>query len=60
MTAPPAKITKNLDALPIPDFSDYFRERDALLPDQAGVRIITAEDLRAVGRRRSIPAASAG
>ena len=60
MTAPPAKITKNLDALPIPDFSDYFRERDALLPDQAGVRIITAEDSRAVGGRRSIPAASAG
>ena len=46
MTAPPAKITKNLDALPIPDFSDYFRERDALLPDQADVRIITAEDSR--------------
>ena len=46
MTAPPAKITKNLDALPIPDFSDYFRERDALLPDQTDVRIITAEDSR--------------
>ena len=44
--APPAKITANLDALPFPDFSDYFRERDALLPMHAGQFIVTAEGSR--------------
>ncbi len=45
-TAPPGKVTTNLDALPLPDFSDFFRERDALLPGGAGNLIITAEDSR--------------
>ena len=27
--AEPARVTQNLDGLPLPDFSDYFRERDA-------------------------------
>ncbi|MBP5199589.1 MAG: RiPP maturation radical SAM C-methyltransferase [Schwartzia sp.] len=46
LAAPPAKVTQNLDALPLPDFSDFFRERDALMPKDAGNLIITAEDSR--------------
>ncbi|MBQ9376547.1 MAG: RiPP maturation radical SAM C-methyltransferase, partial [Schwartzia sp.] len=46
MTAPPAGVTRDLDGLPLPDFSDYYRERDALLPDGAGLLIITTEDSR--------------
>ncbi len=42
----PGRITVNLDALPFPDFSDYFRERDALLPEHAGRFIVTAEGSR--------------
>ena len=38
----PARVTQNLDGLPLPDFSDYFRERDALL-----VRFIPLSDLGA-------------
>ena len=45
-TAPPAKVTQDLDRLPLPDFSDYYRERDALLPHDAGHLIVTAEDSR--------------
>ena len=29
----PAPITTDLDHLPIPDFSDYYKERDMLFPD---------------------------
>ncbi len=46
ITAPPGKVTTDLDALPLPDFSDFFRERDALLPREAGNLIITVEDSR--------------
>ena len=45
-TAAPAKITTNLDALPLPDFGDYFRERDALLPGHAGDYVVTVEGSR--------------
>ena len=44
--AEPARVTQNLDGLPLPDFSDYFRERDALLPQHKGQYIITAEGSR--------------
>ena len=44
--ATPARVTQNMDALPLPDFSDYFRERDMLLPQQRGHYIITAEGSR--------------
>ncbi|MBR1553676.1 MAG: RiPP maturation radical SAM C-methyltransferase [Schwartzia sp.] len=46
ITAPPAKVTQNLDALPLPDFSDYYRERGVLLPKEADNLIITLEDSR--------------
>ncbi|SFE51781.1 RiPP maturation radical SAM C-methyltransferase [Succiniclasticum ruminis] len=42
----PARVTQNLDALPLPDFSDYFRERDMLLPRMKGHFIVTAEGSR--------------
>ena len=44
--AEPARVTQNLDGMPLPDFSDYFRERDALLPQHKGQYIITAEGSR--------------
>ena len=43
---PPAKITTNLDALPLHDFNDYYRERDALFPEDAGHFIVTTEGSR--------------
>jgi magnesium-protoporphyrin IX monomethyl ester (oxidative) cyclase len=42
----PAKINTNLDALPLPDFSDYFRERERLLPRHDYQTIITIEGSR--------------
>ena len=44
--ATPARVTQNMDALPLPDFSDYFRERDMLLPQQRGHYIVTTEGSR--------------
>ena len=44
--AEPARVTQNLDGLPLPDFSDYFRERDALLPQHKGQYIVTTEGSR--------------
>ena len=44
--APPAKITTDLDALPTPDFTDFFREQDALLPNLKGDRNLTLEASR--------------
>ena len=29
----PAELTKNLDKLPVPDFSDFYRERSLLFPE---------------------------
>ena len=46
LTAPPAKVTRDLDMLPLPDFSDYYRERNELVPEYAHNLIITAEDSR--------------
>ena len=42
----PARVTQNLDRLPLPDFSDYFRERDVLIPQQKGHYIVMAEGSR--------------
>lgn len=42
----PALITQNLDGLPLPDFSDYYRERDALLPENRDQSIVLAEGSR--------------
>ena len=44
--ASPARVTRNMDSLPLPDFSDYFRERDVLLPQHRGRYIVTAEGSR--------------
>ncbi len=46
LKAPPARINTNLDALPLPDFSDYFRERKVLLPKDAWKIIVTVEGSR--------------
>ncbi len=42
----PAHITTDLDALPLPDYSDFYRERDALLPERAGTCSVTVEGSR--------------
>ncbi|MBQ7515668.1 MAG: RiPP maturation radical SAM C-methyltransferase [Schwartzia sp.] len=42
----PAKINTNLDALPLPDFSDYFRERNAMIPKDEWKLILTLEGSR--------------
>ena len=46
LTAPPADINRDLDDLPLPDFSDYYRERDALFPEDKWSLIITVEGSR--------------
>lgn len=45
-SAPRAEITTDLDALPVPDFSDYYRERNALYPEFAEKFVLTAEGSR--------------
>lgn len=44
--ANPARITQNLDRLPLPDFRDYYRERDSLLPQYKGQYVVLAEGSR--------------
>lgn len=45
-TSGPADITRDLDLLPVPDFSDYFHERDLLFPEYSSRYVITAEGSR--------------
>ncbi len=42
----PAPVTMEMDDLPVPDFSDYFRERKLLYPEFTEKHVITAEGSR--------------
>ena len=45
-TAVAAEITTDLDSLPVPDFSDYYRERAMLFPELNEKYVITVEGSR--------------
>ncbi len=42
----PAEITTDLDKLPVPDFSDYYKEIDAIYPDFRELYVVTVEGSR--------------
>ena len=44
--ADPAPVTTDLDSLPVPDFSDYYLERNALFPEFGKEYVFTAEGSR--------------
>ena len=45
-SAEPAELTKDLDKLPVPDYSDFYRERSLLFPEFEGKNVFMVEGSR--------------